>query len=79
MAFRNILHTINYLHYNFVYLIYGEFRIKSKNSENPNYWYDNLSNDPKESIQRGLKDADNKNFVSFEDFKASADKLLKRT
>lgn len=41
-------------------------------------WYDTLSDEAKASIDRGLEDADNENFVSYEDVQTKVNKLLDR-
>lgn len=41
-------------------------------------WYDELSEEAKVSIDRGLKDLEQGNFVSFEDVESELDGLLNR-
>lgn len=41
-------------------------------------WYDTLSDEAKSSINKGIEDADNSNFVSYEDVQSKVDKLLGR-
>jgi len=58
-------------------LLQAIYALLSK-AENNDDWYDNLSIEAKASIQRGIEDADNRNFVSQEEITAKVNKLLKR-
>ena len=58
-------------------LLQAVYTLLSKATANDD-WYDNLPKEAKESIRRGIKDADNKRFVDQKDVQSKVDQLLGR-
>ncbi|MFT5778070.1 MAG: putative transcriptional regulator [Crocinitomicaceae bacterium] len=52
--------------------------LSKASTSNDKDWYESLSDDHKASIQKGLDDANEGNFVPYEQVQAKADKLLGR-